>query len=116
MTTSGKEKAAKIKELQEQRTDIARQALGKELINPENSSKIYLTKYYPSSDTLSKNGYTLNLTDSQKEEYSNLVQEYYSKYSKQGLYDEDKLKTKAKDYAKNELFKEYKSSLTKTTK
>ena len=116
LTTSGKEKAAKIKELQEQRTDIARQALGKELINPENSSKIYLTKYYPSSDTLSKNGYTLNLTDSQKEEYSNLVQEYYSKYSKQGLYDEDKLKTKAKDYAKNELFKKYKSSLTKTTK
>ncbi len=116
LTTSGKEKAAKIKELQEQRTDIARQALGKKLINPENSSKIDLTKYYPSSDTLSKNGYTLNLTDSQKEEYLNLVQEYYSKYSKQGLYDEEKLTTKAKDYAKNELFKKYKSSLTKTTK
>lgn len=116
LTTSGKEKADKIKKLQEQRTDIARQALGKELINPENSSKIDLTKYYPSSDTLSKNGYTLNLTDSQKEEYSNLVQEYYYKYSKQGLYDEDKLQTKAKDYAKNELFKKYKSSLIKTTK
>lgn len=116
LTTSGKEKATKIKELQQQRTDIARQALGKELINSENSSKIDLTKYYPSNNTLSKNGYTLNLTDSQKEEYSKLAQEYYTKYSKQGLYDEDKLKTKAKDYAKNELFKKYKSSLTKTTK
>ena len=116
LTTSGKEKATKIKELQQQRTDIARQALRKELINSENSSKIDLTKYYPSNNTLSKNGYTLNLTDSQKEEYSQLAQEYYTKYSKQGLYDEEKLKTKAKDYAKNELFKKYKSSLTKATK
>ena len=118
--TSGKEKGEKIKELQAQRTDIARQALGKDLIDNSNKSKIELMEFYPSTNSLSKNNYTLNLTGNQKQEYAKLAEEYYSKYSKQGLYSEEKLKDireKAKDYAKNTLFQKYRSSLTrKSTK
>lgn len=116
LTLSGKEKAEKIKELQRQRTDTARQALKKDLIYDDTSSKIKITKFYPSSDTLSKNGYVLNLTEEQKQEYSKIASEFYEKYERQGIYNEDKLETiksKAKDYAKNQLFKKYKSSLIK---
>lgn len=117
---SGKEKGEKIKELQAQRTDMARQALGKDLIDNSNKSKIELMEFYPSTNSLSKNNFTLNLTANQKQEYAKLAKEYYSKYSKQGLYSEEKLKDvkqKAKDYAKNTLFQKYRSSLTgKSTK
>ena len=90
------------------------------MIDNSNKSKIELMEFYPSTNSLSKNNYTLNLTGNQKQEYAKLAEEYYSKYSKQGLYSEEKLKDireKAKDYAKNTLFQKYRSSLTrKSTK
>ena len=115
---SGTEKAEKIKVLQQEKTDTARQALGKNLINSSNASKIQSTQFYP-NDTLKNNGYTLTLNSSQKKEYEQLANAYYTKYAKQGLYSEKKLddiKTKAKDYAKAQMFKKYKSSLVKTKK
>ncbi len=118
LSLSGKEKAEQIKLLQQERTDTARQALGKKLINSSNSSKIQSTQFYP-GDTLKKNNQTLTLTTEQKKEYAQIAAEYYSKYEKQGIYSEEKLKdikSKAKDYAKNKLMQKYKSSLVKTKK
>ncbi len=119
LSMSGKEKADKIKLLQQQRTDIARQALGKSLIHPENEQKIQSTQFYPTNSSLSKNNYELQLTSEMKEEYEQIASEYYSKYESQGIYNEEKLKdikSKAKEYAKNQLFKKYKSELVKTKK
>ena len=117
LTMSGRKKAEQIKELQRQRTDIARQALGKDLLDDTNSEKIETTSFYPTTSSLSLNKMTLELTPEMKEEYSKLASEFYKKYEKQGLYSQDKLKqikTKAKDYAKKELMKKYKSKLTKS--
>lgn len=117
LTMSGKEKAEQIKELQRQRTDIARQALGKDLLDDTNSEKIETTSFYPTNSSLSLNKMTLELTPEMKEEYSKLASEFYKKYEKQGLYSQDKLKqikTKAKDYAKKTLMKKYKSQLVKS--
>ena len=116
LTMSGTEKAEQIKILQQEKTDTARQALGKNLIHKENETKIESTQFYP-NDTLKKNGYSLTLNSEQKKEYEQYAYEFYTKYEKQGLYSEDKLKeikTKAKDYAKNMMFKNYRSSLVKT--
>ena len=115
LTKSGKEKAEEIKELQKQKTDTARQALGKDLLYSENESKIESTKFYPSRDTLSKNKRTLTLTAEMKKEYEQIASEYYNRYASQGLYSQEKLESiaeKAKDYAKNELMKKYKSELS----
>ena len=117
LTMSGKEKAEKIKELQRQRTDIARQGLGKELLDETNTDKIENTSFYPTNSSLSLNKMTLELTSEMKKEYSDLASEFYKKYEKQGLYSEEKLKkikTKAKDYAKKTLMKKYKSQLVKS--
>lgn len=117
LNMSGKEKAEQIKELQKQRTDIARQALGKDLLDDTNSEKIETTSFYPTNSSLSLNKMTLELTPEMKEEYSKLASEFYKKYEKQGLYSEDKLKqikTKAKDYAKKTLMQKYKSQLMKS--
>ncbi len=117
LTMSAKKKAEKIKELQEQRTDIARQALGKELIHPENENKIASTKFYPSRDTLSLNGYTLELTDDMKKEYEEIAYGRYSQYEKQGIYSQEKLEqleSQCKDYAKQYLIKKYKNQLKRT--
>lgn len=116
LSLSGKEKAEQIKLLQQERSDTARKALGKDIIYSENESKIQGTQFYP-NDTLKKSGYTLSLNKEQKKEYEQIASEYYSKYEKQGLYSEEKLKeikSKAKDYAKNQLMQKYKSSLVKT--
>lgn len=113
---SGKEKAEEIKELQKQKTDTARKALGKDLLYSENESKIESTKFYPSRDTLSKNKRTLTMDAEMKKEYEQLASEYYNKYAKQGLYSEEKLEdiaSRAKEYAKNEMIKKYKSELVK---
>ena len=117
LTMSGEEKAEAIKPLQEQKTDTARQALGKDLIYSENEQKIQSIKFYPSRDTLSQSGYTLSLDDSMKKEYESLAYGYYSKYEKQGLYSKDKLDdiaTKAKEYAKKTLLQKYRNKLTKS--
>ena len=117
LTMSGKEKAEQIKELQKQRTDIARQALGKDLLDDTNSEKIETTSFYPTNSSLSLNKMTLELTPEMKEEYSKLASVFYKKYEKQGLYSEDKLKqikAKAKDYAKKTLMQKYKSQLVKS--
>ena len=117
LTMSGREKAEQIKELQRQRTDIARQALGKDLLDDTNSERIETTSFYPTNSSLSLNKLTLELTPEMKEEYSKLASEFYKKYEKQGLYSQDKLKqikTKAKDYAKKTLMKKYKSQLVKS--
>jgi hypothetical protein len=113
---SGTEKAEKIRVLQQEKTDTARKALGKDLIHADNETKIQSTQFYP-NDTLKKNGYSLTLNSSQKKEYEQIANDYYTKYEKQGLYSQEKLediKSKAKDYAKNQMFKKYRTSLVKT--
>lgn len=115
LSMSGKKKADEIKLLQQQKTDIARQALGKDLLYDTNASKIQSITFYPSSSTLKKNGRSLELTSSQKEEYEQIASEYYNK--NKSLYNKDKLdtlKSKAKDYAKNQLMQKYKNNLVKT--
>lgn len=114
LTLSGKEKAELIRPLQEQKTDTARQALGKDLIYEENANKIESNQFYPTNDSLKNNGYTLTLTEEMKKEYESLAYETYTKYKKQGLYAEDKLKSIAKDYAKKSLLQKYKKQLTKS--
>ena len=114
LTKSGKEKADEIRVLQRQKTDTARQALGKDLLYPENEEKIEETKFYPTQSALSSNGKTLNLTSEMKEEYAQLASNYYKQYENQGLYSEEELKkiqSKAKDYAKKELMARYKNKI-----
>lgn len=116
LTMSGSQKADKIRILQQEKTDTARKALGKDLIHTENESKIQSTQFYP-NDTIKKNGYSLTLNSSQKKEYEQLANEFYTKYEKQGLYNQDKLdeiKTKAKEYAKSKMFQKYKANIVKT--
>ena len=51
-----------------------------------------------------------------KKEYEQIASEYYNRYASQGLYSQEKLEqieSKAKDYAKNEMMKKYKSELSK---
>ena len=111
---SGSTKAEKIKILQEQKTDTARQALGKDLIHASNKSKINATQFYPSKDTLSKNKRTLTLNDTMKKEYEKVAIDYYKKYENQGLYSKEKLKEikeKSKEYAKNYMMKKYSNKL-----
>lgn len=117
LSMSGKDKADKIKLLQQQKTDTARQALGKSLIYNENKSKIENTQFYPTQNSLSKNKQSLELTSDIKKEYEKIASDYYNKYAKQGIYSDEKLKdikSKAKDYAKEQLFKKYKNNLVKT--
>lgn len=118
LSLSGKEKAEQIKLLQQEKTDTARQALGKDVIHSESTSKIKVTQFYP-KDTLSNKGYTLSLTTEMKKEYAEIASEYYNKYESQGIYSEDKLeiiKSKAKEYAKSKLFSKYKSDLVRSSK
>lgn len=117
LTLSADEKADQIRVLQQQKTDTARQALGKDLLYSENEEAIESTQFYPSRDTLSQNKRTLTLTSEMKKEYEEVANEYYQKYEKQGLYSEEKLekiKEKAKDYAKSYMMKKYKSELVKS--
>ena len=117
LTLSSSEKEKQILELQKQRTDTARQAMGKELINSENKSKIDSSKFYPSKDTISKNNYVLAMTSDMKKEYEQLAYEQYQKYKSQGLYNEEyleKLEPKCKDYAKNYMLQKYQNQLTKS--
>lgn len=117
LTLSSSEKEKQILELQKQRTDTARQAMGKELINSENKSKIDSSRFYPSRDTISKNNYVLTMTSDMKKEYEQLAYEQYQKYKSQGLYNEEyleKLETKCKDYAKNYMLQKYQNQLTKS--
>lgn len=116
LTMSGEEKAEQIKLLQQQKTDTARTALGKEVLYSENETNIESTTFYPSQDTLSQNGYTLNLTSDMKKEYEELAYNKYKQYEKQGIYSEEKLekiREKCKDYAKSQLLKKYKNDLIK---
>lgn len=117
LTMSGTEKADKIRPLQEQKTDVARKALGKDSIYTTNSDDLDSLQFYPSRDVLSQSGYTLSLTEEMKKEYEELAYSQYKKYEKQGLYSEeylDKLKSKCKDYAKSKLMQKYRSKLTRT--
>ena len=116
LSMSGDEKAEQIKELQRQKTDVARKALGKDLLYSENEQAIENVKFYPSRDTLTKNKRTLTLTAEMKKEYEQIASEYYQKYEKQGLYSKEKLEdleSKTRDYAKNYMMKKYKNQLTK---
>lgn len=117
LTTSGTEKADKIRPLQEQKTDVARKALGKDPIYTTHTSDLDSLQFYPSRDVLSKNNYTLSLTEEMKKEYETLAYSQYQKYKKQGIYSEeylDKLKSKCKDYAKSKMMQKYKNKLTKS--
>lgn len=117
LTMSGKEKAEQIKELQKQRTDIARQGLGKDMLDESNTDKIETTSFYPTNSYLSMNNYRLDLTKEMKDEYADIASDFYRKYENQGLYSKEKLKeikTQAKTYAKKTLMQKYKSQLEKT--
>ena len=117
LTMSGTEKADKIRPLQEQKTDVARKALGKDPIFTTRTSDLDSLQFYPSRDILSKNSYTLSLTEEMKKEYEKLAYSQYQKYKKQGIYSEeylDKLKSKCKDYAKSKMMQKYKNKLTKS--
>ena len=117
LTMSGKEKAEQIKLLQQQKTDTARKALGKNVLYSDNETNIESTTFYPSRDTLSQKGYTLNLTSDMKKEYEELAYNRYKQYESQGLYSEEKLENlreKCKDYAKSQLLKKYKNDLIKS--
>lgn len=117
LTMSGTEKADKIKPLQEQKTDVARKALGKDPIYTTRTSDLDSLQFYPSRDVLSKNNYTLSLTEEMKKEYEKLAYSQYQKYKKQGIYSKeylDKLKSKCKDYAKSKMMQKYKNKLTKS--
>lgn len=119
LTMSGEEKAELIKLLQQQKVDTARKALGKNVLYSKNEVNIESTTFYPSRDTLSQNGYTLNLTSDMKKEYEELAYKKYKQYENQGLYNEEKLeklREKCKDYAKSQLLKKYKNDLIKKTK
>lgn len=119
LTMNGKEKAEQIKLLQEQKTDMARESLGKEVLYKENKEKNASIKFYTTSDSLKKNGYTLSMTSEMKKEYEEIAYNYYSKYESQGIYNKEKLEqieTKAKDYAKTYMFRKYKSNVTKSKK
>ncbi len=116
LTMSGEEKADKIRPLQEQKVDVARQALGKEPIYTENTDNLDSLEFYPSRSTLSYNGLTLELTEEMKQEYEDLAYNLYKKYEKQGLYSDeylDKIKSKCKETAKKQLMQKYRSRLTK---
>ena len=116
LTMSGTEKADAIRPLQEQKTDVARQALGKDTIYTENADELEALEFYPSRSTLSYNGLTLNLTEDMKTEYMNRAYELYNQYANQGIYSNEyleKLKEKVKDAAKKEMIQKYKSQLVK---
>lgn len=111
---SGDEKAEQIRPLQEQKTDVARQALGKEPIYTENTEDLEALSFYPSRSTLSLDGKTLELTEEMKKEYQDIAYEQYKKYESQGIYSEDfleSLKSKCKDIAKKKLMQKYKLQL-----
>lgn len=117
LTMSGEEKAEQIRPLQEQKVDVARQALGKDPIYTENTDELNSLEFYPSRSTLSYNGYTLELTEDMKQEYEDISYELYKKYEKQGLYSEeylDKLKSKCKEAAKKQIMQKYRNQLTKS--
>ena len=116
LTMSGEEKAEAIRPLQEQKTDVARQALGKNPIYTENTDDLEALEFYPSRSTLSYNGLTLNLTEDMKTEYMNIAYELYKKYQNQGLYSGEyleTLKSKVKDATKKEMLQKYKNQLVK---
>ena len=116
LTMSGTEKADAIRPLQEQKVDVARQALGKDTIYDENANVLEALEFYPSRSTLSYNGLTLNLTEDMKQEYMDRAYELYNQYLNQGIYSEEyleKLKVKVKDAAKKEMIQKYRSQLVK---
>ena len=116
LTMSGTEKADAIRPLQEQKTDIARQALGKDPIYTENTDDLEALEFYPSRSTLSYNGLNLELTEEMKQEYMDTAYNLYKKYKRQGLYSEEyleKLKTKVKDATKKTMIQKYRSQLVK---
>ena len=116
LTMSGDEKANKIRTLQEQKVDIARQALGKDPIYATNTNDLDSLEFYPSRDLLSYNGYELELTEEMKQEYKDLAYNLYKRYEKQGLYNQDylnKIKSKCKDIAKKQMIQNYRSKLVK---
>ena len=111
---SGDEKAEKIRPLQEQKTDVARQALGKEPIYTENKEELEALSFYPTRNELSLDGRTLELTEEMKKEYQDIAYEQYKKYERQGIYSADfleSLKSKCKDIAKKKLMQKYKLQL-----
>ena len=116
LTMSGTEKADAIRPLQEQKVDVARQALGKDTIYTDNADELEALEFYPSRSTLSYNGLTLNLTEEMKSEYMDRAYELYNQYLNQGIYSEEyleKLKDKVKDAAKKEMIQKYKNQLVK---
>ena len=116
LTMSGTEKAEAIRPLQEQKTDVARQALGKNPIYTENTDELEALSFYPTRSTLTYNGLTLDMTEDMKKEYMDLAYELYSKYTNQKMYTDEYLeilKSKVKDAAKKKMISKYKNKLVR---
>lgn len=95
--------------------DLNTEIRGEVVLEPRGLT--YDSTFTPNSTSLKNNGYKLNLTDDMQKEYEQIASEYYQKYANQGIYSEEKLediKSKSKQYAKNYMFKKYKSDLIKS--
>ena len=104
----------KVKKLKNIISDINTDVKGEVVLEPRGLA--YDSSFTPTGSSLSKSGYKLNLTEEMQKEYEQIAANYYSKYEKQGLYNEEKLKeikSKAKDYAKSQMFIIYKDQLVK---
>ena len=105
----------KVKALSNIITELKTEVRGEVILEPRGLA--YDSTFTPTTSSLSKSGYTLNLTDDMQKEYEKIASDYYNKYAKQGLYSTEKLKeikSKAKEYARNYLMQKYKNQLVKS--
>lgn len=82
LTLTSDQKRDRIKELQILRTDVARNALGKELINPESKEQVELYEYYPSKTTFKYEVHAnktveVEYTEDDMREYARIVKDTY---------------------------------------
>ena len=82
LTLTSDQKRDKIKELQILRTDVARNALGKELINPASKEQVELYEYYPSKTTFKYEVHAnktveVEYTEDDMREYARIVKDTY---------------------------------------
>lgn len=82
LTLTADQKRDRIKELQILRTDVARNALGKELINPASKEQVELYQYYPSKTTFKYEVHAnktveVEYTEDDMREYARIVKDTY---------------------------------------
>ena len=82
LTLTSDQKRDQIKDLQILRTDVARNALGKELINPASKEQVELYEYYPSKTTFKYEVHAnktveVEYTEDDMREYARIVKDTY---------------------------------------